>query len=165
MNKPEIKKLKYPLWFTIVFYVLTLAVPLVLIALEGFNSPSKTFRITFGLIITALIAWTFIRKFLLKDLESKLIAQKESLQHDYRIEVGNAENTKWLWFQNELWLTIIQLLSIVLIGLLFILISVGIETAVVKVKGACAGIALSYIVAYIIKFILIFCLRGKEQEE
>lgn len=165
MNKPDIKKLSYPLWFTILFYILTVAVPIVLVAIEGFNSPNRVFRICFGFICAFLIAWLFIKKFLLSNIETKLQTQKESLEHDYRIDVGDTNKTKWLWYTNELWLSIINAITVVLLATEIILICVGIQSAVLKVKGICSIIAISYVLAYIIKFSLIFYLRGNEPEE
>ena len=164
MKKPNIKKLKYPLWFQITFLSLTVATPLITLIVQGLRSPSKIFRISFTFVCIALVAWIFIYKFIIKGIEDRLQKSKTALEHDYEIEVGNAEKCKWLWFSNELILAIIQAIHVALIGLLILLIAIGIQEAVLKIKGAAYFITLLYLVAYILKFVLILSLRGKEQE-
>ena len=163
MKKPNIKKLKYPLWFHIVFYCLTVIVPLVAILIQGFKSDSTLFKFTFVMICAAVILWIFARKFLIANLEEKMQARKAALEHDYEIEVGNPEKAKWLWFNNEMWLSIINAIHVALIGLL--IFAWGVESAAIQIKGVGILITLLYIMAYVLKFILIVKLRGQEQEE
>ena len=165
MKKPNIKKLKYPLWFHIVFYCLTVIVPLVAILIQGFKSNSTLFKFTFVMICAAVILWIFARKFLIANLEEKMQARKAALEHDYEIEVGNPEKAKWLWFNNEMWLSIINAIHVALIGLLIFVCAWGVESAAIQIKGVGILITLLYIMAYVLKFILIVKLRGQEQEE
>lgn len=164
MKKPNIKKLKYPLWFQITFLLLTVAVPLITLVVQGLNSPSKVFRISFTFICIALVAWIFIYKFVIKGIEDKLQKKKVALEHDYEIDVGNKEKAKWLWFSNELVLSIVNAIHVALIGILILLITIGIQEAALKIKGAMYFITILYLIAYIAKFVLILTLRGKEQE-
>lgn len=165
MKKPNIKKLKYPLWFQIVFLLFTVAVPIITLVIQGLNSPSKVFRISFTLLCTALISWIFVYKFVIKGIEEKLEKRKVSLEHDYEIDVGNNEKCKWLWFSNELILAIINAIHVLLIGSLIFLIVIGIQEAALKIKGAALLIIILYLLAYISKFVIILALRGKEAEE
>ena len=165
MKKPNIKKLKYPLWFQITFLILTVAVPLITLVVQGLNSPSKVFRVSFTMICILLVAWIFIYKFVIKGIEEKLDKKKAALEHDYEIDVGDAEKCKWLWYSNELILSIINAVHVVLIGALIMLIAIGIQEAAFKIKGAAIFITILYLVAYISKFIMILALRGKELEE
>ena len=164
MNKPKIKKLKYPLWFQITFLLLTVVAPLTTLVVLGLNSPSQVFRCSFTVICTLLIAWLFIYKFVIKGIEEKLQNKKSALEHDYEIDAGNKEKAKWLWFSNELALSIFNAIHVALIGVLILLITIGIQEAALKIKGAMYFIATLYLLAYIFKFILILTLRGKEQE-
>lgn len=165
MKKPNIKKLKYPLWFQIVFLLFTVATPVITLVIQGLNSPSKVFRISFTMICLVLVAWIFVYKFVIKGVEEKLQKKKAALEHDYEIEVGNAEKCKWIWFSNELVLSIINAIHILLIGTVLLLITIGIQEAALKIKGAAFFITILYLLAYIAKFILIITLRGKELEE
>ena len=165
MKKPEIKKLQYPLWFRIVFLLLTVGGPIILLLVQGLNSPNKVFRFTFTVICTLLIAWIFIRKFVLARKEKDIRERKVALEHDYEIEVGNPDKIKWLWFSNEIWLTIINVIEVALIASLIALTAVGIEAACIKVKGLTFAVMTFYLVAYTIKFILLLSLRGKEFKE
>jgi hypothetical protein len=162
MKKPNINKLKYPLWFNIVFSILTVAIPLIFIVVQGFNSPSTTFKISFTMICATLLLWIFVRKFVFNKYEEKLRNRKASLEHDYEIEVGNPQKAKWLWYSNEIILSIINAVQVLLIGGLILLMAVGIESAAIKVKGLSFLIAILYIIAYVIKFILLLKLRGDE---
>lgn len=165
MKKPNIKKLKYPLWFTIVFYILTAVIPLIFIIVQGFNSPSTAFKFSFTVICSVLLLWIFARKFLLNSIEQKLQNKQVALEHDYEIEAGNSEKAKWLWYNNELWLSIINATQVVLVGGLILLLAIGIETAAITVKGLSFLIAILYLIAYVIKFIVILKLRGTEDTE
>ena len=162
MKKPNIKKLKYPLWFNIVFSILTVAIPLIFIIVQGFNSPSAIFKISFTMICAILLLWIFTRKFVFRKYEEKLEARKASLEHDYEIEVGNPQKAKWLWYSNEIILSVINAIQVLLIGGLILLMAVGIQNAAIKVKGLSFLIAILYLIAYTIKFIVLLKLRGDE---
>lgn len=164
MKKPNIKKLKYPLWFNIVFSILTVAIPLIFIVVQGFNSPSTTFKISFTMICAILLLWIFIRKFIISKYEEKLQNRKASLEHDYEIEVGNPQKAKWLWYTNEITLSIVNTIQVLLVGGLILLMAIGIETAAIKVKGLSFLITILYLIAYIIKFIVLLKLRGEDSE-
>ena len=165
MKKPNITKLKYPLWFQIVFLFLTVVAPLITLLVSGLNSPSKVFRITFTVLCMILIFWAFIYKFVIKGIEDKLEKRKVALEHDYEIEVGNTDKARWLWFSNELLLSIIKAIHVLLIGALIALIAVGIQEAVLQIKGITFFITTLYLAAYISKFTIILILRGKETDE
>lgn len=162
MKKPNIKKLKYPLWFNIIFSILTVAIPLIFIVVQGFNSPSTTFKVSFTMICAILLLWIFVRKFIIHKYEEKLENRRASLEHDYEIEVGNPQKAKWLWYSNEIILSIINAIHVLLIGGLILLMAVGIESAAIKVKGLSFLITILYLIAYIIKFIVLFRLRGND---
>ena len=165
MKKPKIKKLKYPNWYQITFLFFTVAAPLITLVVQGLNSPSKTFRISFTVLCTLLVAWIFIHRFVIKGIEDKLQKKKAALEHDYEIDVGNPKKCKWLWFSNELMLSTINAINVALIGALIFLIVVGIQEAALKIKGAAYFIMILYLLAYISKFVLIILLRGKELED
>lgn len=165
MKKPNIKKLKYPLWFNIVFLLLTVVIPVIFIIVQGFNSPSTIFKVTFTMLCAILLLWIFARKFIINKYEEKLQNRKSSLEHDYEIEVGNPQKAKWLWYSNELILTIVNTVQVLLIGSLIILIAIGIENAAIKVKGLSYLICILYILAYSMKFILLLKLRGNEVDD
>lgn len=162
MKKPNIKKLKYPLWFKIVFSILTVAIPLIFVVVQGFNSPSTTFKVSFTMICTILLLWIFVRKFIIQKYEEKLQNRKASLEHDYEIEVGNPQKAKWLWYSNEIILSIVNAVQVLLVGGLILLLAIGIEAAAIEVKGISFLITILYVIAYIMKFIVLFKLRGEE---
>lgn len=164
MKEPNIKRLKYPLWFNILFYVLTVVAPIVLMMVQGFNSPNTAFKVSFGVICTLLITWVYIRKFVLANIEKRLINEKSSLEHDYSIESGSSDKIKYLWFTNELWLNLINALHIALIGILIGLLAVGIQASCIKARGSVYIVALLYMIAYGIKFIYIVVSRNKGKE-
>ena len=165
MKKPDIKKLKYPLWLQIIFYVLTVVGPLTLIAVEGFKSPQVAFRFTFGVIATMLLTWTFLKKFILVKYIKKLTDKKSTLEHEFEVEVGNPDKVKYLWYQNELYLSLFEALNVALIGSLIAVIAYGIQSGSYKVKAITLIIAILYVLAYIAKMLYIFATRDEEYKE
>lgn len=165
MKKPDIKKLKYPLWLQIVFYVLTVVSPLILIAVEGFKSPHAAFRFTFGVIAGLLLTWTFLKKFIIVKYVKKLTDKKSTLEHEYEVEVGNLNKVKYLWYQNELFLNLFEAINVTLIGSLIAIVAYGIQAGSYKVKAITLIIALLYTLAYITKFIYIIVTRDKEYKD
>lgn len=165
MNKPEIKKLNYPVWFTIVFYILTVVTPITILLVQGFTSESATFKVSFSVISIAMIAWVFIKKFVLKGIEDKILNKKAALEHDYEIEVGSADKAKYLWYSNELILILINVVQTILVGGLFLLLAVGIENLTINVKASSFAMIILYIVAYTAKIIFVLVKRDKEFKE
>lgn len=165
MNNPNIKKLKYPLWFTIIFYLLTVLFPIVAILVDGFRSPDRTFRITFSVIAGLIIIWTFVNKFIISTYKKKLTDEKSKLEHEYEVEVGNPEKVKWLWFENEQRLSIFAAIQSALLGALFIVLAIGAANGCMTIKGLSAFVMICYIAAYVMKFITITVLKGKENDD
>lgn len=163
MNKKvDIKKLKYPLWFHIVFYSLTVIVPLILIMIEGFGAKSSAFRWTFGAISLILVGWLAVYNWLLKGTKSKIVDRKSKLEHDYEIEVGDSDKIKFIWFSNELKLNVISIINTSIWGIFFALILTGIADGIMAIKGAIIIICTLYVVAFALKVCLILSLRGSE---
>lgn len=165
MNKPDIKKLKYPTWFHITFYCLTVIVPLILIMVEGFSAKTSSFRWTFGVVSMLLVAWLAIYNWLLRGLKKKVEDRKSKLEHDYEIDLGNLEKIKYIWFSNEIKLSIISAINVALWGVLFAVVLTGIAEGVIAIKGAIVTICTLYVIAYTLKFCTILYLRGEEKED
>lgn len=163
-HKTVIKRLVYPTWFNIVFYLFTIVIPLLFITIEGFTSPYPSFRWTFGVIVGLLLLWSLIYKFIITNYEKNMKQRKIALEHDYEIEVGNGKKIKYLWFSNEQLLTIIQVCQITLWGLLISVFAIGIKVAALKISYLTIIIAISYIIAYITKFIVISALKGEDED-
>lgn len=164
MNKQDIKKLKYPVWFQIVFYCLTIVVPLILIMIEGFGAKSSAFRWTFGVLSLILVAWLAIYKWLLQGIQKKVEDRKSKLEHDYEIDVGNLDKIKFIWFSNEMKLAIIQAINVFVWGAFFAVVLTGIAEGVMAIRGAVITICILYVIAYIFKFCTIAYLRGNEEK-
>lgn len=162
-KKPDIKQLKYPVWFNILFYVLTVLGPMTLLVVQGLRSPSPVFKVTFSVISILLLTWIFIRKFILKNIETRLITEKASLEHDYKIDSGSKKKCKWLWYNNELLLTVFNLIQCAIIVGLIALICIGIQNAAITVKGSIYAVVVFYILAYVTKIVLILSLRGSDE--
>lgn len=163
MKKPDIKKLKYPLWFQIVFYCLTVVIPVCLIIVEGLTSKSSKFKITFGVIALIVLVWSAINKWLLSRIRHNIDERKIQLEHDYEIDVGNPDKIKYIWFSNEQKLAIFDTLNIGLWGLLFAVIAIGVSSAVMSIKGALICIFALYIIAFVSKFMIITILKGYDK--
>lgn len=165
MKKPNIKKLKYPLWFTITFYILTVILPIVLVMVEGYKSPDIAFRWTFGIISGLLILWVFVYKFLISNKEKQMVDKKSQLEHEYEIEVGNSKSIKWLWFSNEQKLAIFNAVQVLLFGSFLAVIAIGISSGFMQIKAVVIMISICYIFSYVLKFILISILKDKQEED
>ena len=162
MNKPDIKKLKYPLWLQIVFYALTVVGPIILIAIEGFQSPHSGFRFTFGVISALLLTWTFLKKFIIVKVIKKYTDKKSTLEHEYEVEIGTAEKVKYLWFTNEIWLNMFEAIEVILLGSFICILAYGIQSGLYTVKAITLIIALFYLIAYVTKFMYIYVTRDEE---
>lgn len=165
MKKPNIKKLQYPLWFNITFYILTILLPIVLVMVQGYKSPNGAFRWTFGIITGLILVWSFLKKFLLKGKIKLLRDKKATLEHEYEIELGNTDKVKYLWFVNEELLTALNAIEVAIFGGLIALLAYGAASGLFAIKASTCMISICYIVAYTIKFIVITTLKGNEYKE
>ena len=160
-KKPDIKRLKYPLWFQIVFFVLTIIIPLILLMVEGYKSPSTSFKWTFGIISGLVVIWAFVNKFIVSRFVEKAKEREVKLVHDYEIDVGNPDKIKWLWFTNEQKLTAFNAITIALYGSLLAVVLTAISKGLMAIRGAIILVAICYVLAFIMKFIVISVLKGK----
>lgn len=164
MKKPVINKLKYPLWFHLVFYCCTVVVPIILVLVEGLSSHHTWFKWTFGIIATLVVTWSAVYKWLLTGQLKKIIERKSKLEHDYEVDVGNAEKIKYIWFSNEQKLAIVDALNIGFWGAFIVIVAYGIAKGFMAIKGAALCITALYIMAYVVKFITITFLKGYEDD-
>lgn len=168
MSKPNIKKLKYPVWYTIVFAVLTIIIPIGLFVYEclraGSTQKATVFKVTFLAITVLLIAWLFINHFVIKKYKSKLITERSLLEHDYVTENGNLEKIEYLWYNTEKILVIFEIIEVILIGALGTILLIALEDGIIKLKGSLILIATCYIIAYTIKLMLLGSKKEAESE-
>ena len=159
MSKPNIKKLKYPLWYNIVFAILTVAIPLGLFVYECLSAAHTqagvVFKVTFVGLTLAIIAWLFLNHFVIKKFKEKVHAKQLLLEHDYSAQVGNPDALKAMWYANERWLTLFEIAGVLLYGGLGALILIAVQSAIIKVKGILIIIAICYTIAYTIKYLLL----------
>ena len=159
MSKPNIKKLRYPLWYNIVFAILTVVIPLGLFVYECLSAAhtqsAVVFKVTFVAMVLAIIAWWFINHFIVKPFKTKIVSKQTMLEHDYSAEVGNSEMLKAMWYANERWLTLFNVIDVLLYGGLGALILIAVQTSLIKVRGIILVIATCYIIAYTIKYVLL----------
>ena len=168
MSKPNIKKLKYPLWYNIVFAILTVAIPLGLFVYECLSAAHTqagvVFKVTFVGLTLAIIAWLFLNHFVIKKFKEKVRAKQLLLEHDYSAQVGNPDALKAMWYTNERWLTLFEIAGVLLYGGLGALILIAVQSAIIKVKGILIIIAICYTIAYTIKYLLLI-LRKEATDE
>ena len=168
MSKPNIKKLKYPLWYNIVFAILTVAIPLGLFVYECLSAAHTqagvVFKVTFVGLTLAIIAWLFLNHFVIKKFKEKVHAKQLLLEHDYSAQVGNPDALKAMWYANERWLTLFEIAGVLLYGGLGALILIAVQSAIIKVKGVLIIIAICYTIAYTIKYLLLI-LRKEATDE
>ena len=168
MSKPNIKKLKYPLWYNIVFAILTVAIPLGLFVYECLSAAHTqagvVFKVTFAGLTLAIIAWLFLNHFVIKKFKEKVRAKQLLLEHDYSAQVGNPDALKAMWYANERWLTLFEIAGVLLYGGLGALILIAVQSAIIKVKGILIIIAICYTIAYTIKYLLLI-LRKEATDE
>lgn len=164
-----IKTLKLPLWFEIIFFCLTTLAPIALIVMEGLKAPEgiagTAFRLSFMTICIAILVWTVLKKVWIDKMETKLIAKQTALEHDYSIDVGAAEKIRYLWYHNELKLTLFRLGSVALYGGLAVVILLGVASKLMEVKGLVMILASIYVIAYTLKFMVILKESGGDYVE
>lgn len=168
MSKPNIKKLKYPLWYNIVFAILTVAIPLGLFVYECLSAAHTqagvVFKVTFVGLTLAIIAWLFLNHFVIKKFKEKVRAKQLLLEHDYSAQVGNPDALKAMWYANERWLTLFEIAGVLLYGGLGALILIAVQSAIIKVKGVLIIIAICYTIAYTIKYLLLIMRKEATDE-
>lgn len=168
MSKLNIKKLKYPLWYNIVFAILTVGIPLGLFTYECLTADHSeagvVFKVTFSALTLLIIAWLFLNHFIIKKFKEKVKAKQLLLEHDYSAEVGNPENIKALWYTNERWLTLFEIIGVVLYGGLGAAILIAVQSAVIKVKGILIIVAMCYVIAYTLKYMLLIMRKEADDE-
>lgn len=165
MTKPKINKLKYPLWFNITFYILTIILPIVLVMIEGYKSPSKVFRWTFGIITGLIIVYSFLKKFIFKGKIKELEDKKVTLEHEYEIELGNTEKVEYLWYSNEQILSIMKAVEVFLYGSLLAVFAYGAANGLYTIKALTCMVAICYLSAFILKYVYITTLKEKKYKE
>ena len=167
-QKLVVKKLGYPLWFNILFPMLTILLPIALIAIESLKAPAtpsgSAFKVSFIGLSIGIFAWFFAKKFLIKNWEERLIAKQAALEHDYSISVGDPELTKYHWYRNESKLALINMVNIALYGGIAFLIMLGISSALIEVKGIVLLITAIYLIAFTIKFVLLTVRKDDDVE-
>lgn len=162
----EIKKLGYPLWFHVLFFLLTVVVPIALIAFEGLKAPAtpsgSAFKVSFIGLSLGIFTWFFAKRFLIKNWEAKLISSQAALEHDYSIQVGNPELTKYHWYSNESKLSIINMINVLLYGGLTFLIMLGVSSALIEIKHVVLIVTGLYVIAFTIKFVFLTMRSGTD---
>lgn len=165
-KKLDIKTLGYPKWFNIVFYCLTIVIPICLLIIEGLKAPSTiagvAFKISFMVLSAGIMTWFFVKKFIWSKVEIKLLAKQTALEHDYSIDNGNSEKIKYLWFKNERRLAIFDLINVILYGGFIMVILMGVASTLMKVKGIVALVMTLYVIAYTIKFMILIVRRDDD---
>ena len=155
----EIKTLGYPLWFTIIFFCLTVLAPIGLVINEGLKAGNKdgglAFKFSFMSICIAILVWFPINKLIISKIEPKLIAKQVALEHDYSIDNGNPDKIKYLWYKNEIKLAIFHLVGILLYGSLAVILLLGVAKAFMEIQGIIFIITSLYVIAYTMKFVII----------
>ena len=168
MSKPDIKKLKYPLWYTIVFAILTVVIPLGLFVFECLSAARTqagvVFKVSFVGITIALVAWLFFKHFVVKKFKEKLLSKQTLLEHDYSAQVGNADSIKAMWYDNEKWLTLFEIAEVLLYGGLGAIILIAVQMGIIKVKGILIIVAMCYVIAYTIKYLLLLMRKEADDE-
>lgn len=158
-KKLGIKTLHYPLWFNILFSCLTILAPGVLIVIEGLKAPDgvlgTTFKLSFMTVCIAIMVWSIIYKIIVEKAKTKLLAKQIALEHDYSIDNGNPKKIKYLWYQNEMKLTLFTLISVVLYGGLAVLLLLGVASKLMEIKGVLMILLSLYVIAYTIRFLVI----------
>lgn len=163
----NIKKLKYPLWLNITFSILTIVAPILLIVIESLKASAdgnQTFRLSFTVIATAVVAWTIIYKIVINKMQVKLIAKQALLEHDYSTENGNIEKIEYLWRNNEIKLTLFSLVNFVIYGGLTVLILIGVSNGLIRIRILIGLIVSTYILAYGVKFMYLILRGGLEED-
>ncbi len=160
MKNPGIQKLKYPMWFRIVFFLLTVIIPMVFICISGYQVDNTVFQCTFGVISSTLTLWMLFRSFVMKPWAEKTRSRQATLEHEYEVEIGNADKIKWIWFTNEQKLALYDTITLLLVGGLIVLILSAVINTMMDLKLSISIIVICYIIAYILKFFVISLCKG-----
>jgi|LGVF01.2.fsa_nt_gb hypothetical protein len=161
MRGPTLRKLKYPRWFTILFYLLTIVIPVGLIASEGMKVPDQLFRVGFMTIALLAIVWFIIKKQLVSKIETKLLSTQATLELNYSTDIGDSIKTKQLWFENEQKLLWFSMTSVLLNGGLLVLMLMGVASSFMKIRLSLIIIIVLYLIAYTLKTLIVLAMKGE----
>lgn len=148
------KKLKLPLWADIIYLMLTIVAPIIFIVIEAHKVPSASFRITFTVCTTALMAYVMIRKFMIDRQLHKLSDQCAVVELNYQTGVGDPEKNKVLWVKNKVIEYVCNIIQIILFGAIILLTVWGLQSLGLKLKGTTIFICLLYIIAFTFRIIM-----------
>jgi hypothetical protein len=146
-------KLKMPLWQNIVYFLLTVIIPLVFVYVEVGLSKSTGFKVTFIFLTLILVIYEFLKKFIIKNQISKINADIVHLEHDYSNGIGESKLIKHNWLNRKLQEYLISSLSVVILMICTVLMINAIVSKLIQFKGAFIIICLCYFVAFIFKII------------
>ena len=148
------KKLKLPLWSEIIYLMLTVVAPIVFILIEAHKVPSVSFRVTFTVCTTALMAYIMIRKFIINKWVEKLSNQCAIVELNYQTGVGDPEKNKTVWVKNKIIEYSCNIIQVVLFGVLVLLIVWGLQSLGLKLKGTTLFICILYLIAFTFRIIM-----------
>lgn len=149
----KIPKLKLSLWQEIIYILLVVGAPATITAIELFQVHSTVLKISFTSVGALLITLIVFKKFFVNNKIDKLRAKIVALEHDYSIEVGNAENCKQQWAMYNLFIFAYNALCVLVALILLVLFVNALIDGLMAFKGAVMLILLFAFIGMIFKVI------------
>lgn len=147
----KVPKLRLKLWEEIIYTLLVVGAPTVITCIELFQTHSTVLKISMTSVGALLITLIVIKKFFINNKILKLKERITLLEHDYSIEVGNAENCKSQWATYNLLIFIYNAVCVIVALVLLILFINALVDGLIAFKGAALLILLFSLLGILFK--------------
>lgn len=149
----KIKRLKLSLWEEIIYFLLVVIGPAVVTCVELFQSHSTVLKVSFASIGALLITAIVVKKFFIRNIIEKWQKEIAALEHDYSIEVGDADSCKQQWVFYNIFIYAHNAIYVLLAMVLFALFAKALSDGLMQFKGASLIILLCVFVGILFKII------------
>lgn len=158
----KIPRLKLSLWQEIVYFLLVVGGPATVTCVELFQSSSTIIKVSMTSIGSLLITLLIVKKFFVKNKIDKWRNEIAQLEHDYSINVGNADYCKQQWALYNVFIYAYSSLCIILACVLFVLFAKALSDGLIQFKGAALIILLCVFVGVLFRVVCYFMYMKSE---
>lgn len=161
-KKVKAKKLKSAWWQELIYLALVMIAPIVITAIELFQSHSTMFKWSFASIGGILICYIIIRKFIINEKIRKAKEEIIAIEHDYSLNIGDEKLARQKWKHLNLIVYLYNAIMVLLWMALIYLFVQALVDGLVAFRGAALLILIFVFVGMVFKC---FTYLGAEFED
>lgn len=151
MSKTKVPELKQPLWQDIIYLAFVALAPIIITAIELFQSTSSVFKWSFASLGSILITVLVLRRFVLHGIVKKWKDEIHSIEHDYSLGVGNAEYAEIKWKKYKLYCYLYDAIVVILFAILIWFFLTALAEGLIAFRGAATLILIFVVVGTMFK--------------